>query len=197
MHLSGLDRATLLERLRALEARATEDQLQQLLITAERKRDQSALRDSEERIKAILDTAVEGIITIDERGILESYNLAAQKIFGYRPDEVIGKNVSMLMPMPYKKDHDSYIAYYRLTAQPKIIGIGREVIGLRKDGSTFPMDLSVSEVRLEKGRIFTGFVRDITERKRLEKEILEISESERRSIGHALHDGLSATLGGN
>ena len=186
----------MIERLRALEARSTEDQLQQLLITAERKRDQSALRDSEERLKAILDTAVEGIITIDERGLMESFNLAAQKIFGYRPDEVLGKNVNMLMPMPFKKDHDSYIANYRLTAQPKIIGIGREVIGLRKDGTTFPMDLSVSEVRLEKGRIFTGFVRDITERKRLEKEILEISERERRSIGHALHDGLSQHLAG-
>ena len=126
---SGFNRADLLERLRALEAKATEDQLQQLLITAERKRDQSALRDSEVRLRAILDTAVEGIITIDDRGIMESFNLAAQKIFGYHADEVLGRNVSMLMPMPYKREHDSYIANYRLTGQPRIIGIASSMCG--------------------------------------------------------------------
>jgi two-component system, LuxR family, sensor kinase FixL len=159
-----------------------------------RRRAESALRDSEERLRAILATAVEGIITIDEHGIIESFNLAAERIFGYRAAEVIGKNVSLLMPSPHHERHDSYLANYRSTGQAKIIGIGREVVGRRKGGAAFPMDLSVSEVRLAERRLFTGVVRDITERKRLEKEILEISERERRRIGHDLHDGLCQHL---
>lgn len=162
----------------------------------QRQRAASALRDSAERLRAILETAVEGIITIDERGIIESFNLAAEGIFGYRAAEVIGKNVSILMPSPHRQRHDSYIANYRHTGHAKIIGIGREVVGRRKDGTAFPMDLSVSEVRLADRRLFTGFIRDITERKRLEKEILEISERERRRIGHDLHDGLCQHLAG-
>ena len=114
------------------------------------------MRDSEERLRAILATAVEGIITIDEHGIIESFNLAAERIFGYRAAEVIGKNVSMLMPSPHREQHDSYLANYRRTGQAKIIGIGREVVGRRKDGTVFPMDLSVSEVRLAERRLFTG-----------------------------------------
>lgn len=161
-----------------------------------RTRAESALRDSEERLRAILATAVEGIITIDERGLIESFNRAAERIFGYQAAEVIGKNVSLLMPSPHHEQHDSYLAHYRRTGQAKIIGIGREVVGRRKDGTAFPMDLSVSEVRLAERRLFTGFVRDITERKRLEREILEISERERRRIGHDLHDGLCQHLAG-
>ena len=156
----------------------------------------SALRDSEERLRAILKTAVEGIITIDERGIIESFNLAAERIFGFKAAEVIGKNISILMPSPHQERHDSYLANYRHTGHAKIIGIGREVSGRRKDGTIFPMDLSVSEVRLAKRRVFTGFIRDITGRKRLEKEILEISEREKRRIGHDLHDGLCQHLAG-
>ncbi len=156
----------------------------------------SALRDSAERLRAILETAVEGIITIDERGIVESFNLAAERIFGFKAAEVIGKNISVLMPSPHHEQHDSYLANYRHTGHAKIIGIGREVAGRRKDGTIFPMDLSVSEVRLAKRRLFTGFIRDITERKRLEREILEISEREQRRIGHDLHDGLCQHLAG-
>jgi two-component system, LuxR family, sensor kinase FixL len=159
-------------------------------------RAESALRDSEERLRAILATAVEGIITIDEHGLIESCNLAAERIFGYRAAEVIGKNVSLLMPSPHHEQHDSYLANYRRTGQAKIIGIGREVVGRRKDGTIFPMDLSVSEVRLAERRLFTGLVRDITERKRLEREILEIGERERRRIGRDLHDGLCQHLAG-
>jgi PAS domain S-box-containing protein len=162
----------------------------------QRKRAASALRDSEERLRAILETAVEGIITINERGTIESFNLAAERIFGYRPAEVIGKNISVLMPAPHHEQHDSYLANYRHTGHAKIIGIGREVSGRRRDGTVFPMDLSVSEVRLAERRLFTGFIRDITERKRLEREILEISERERRRIGHDLHDGLCQHLAG-
>ena len=154
------------------------------------------MRDSGERLRAILATAVEGIISIDERGLIESFNLAAERIFGYQAAEIIGKNVSLLMPSPHHERHDSYLVNYRRTGQAKIIGIGREVAGRRKDGTIFPMDLSVSEVRLAERRLFTGLVRDITERKRLEKEILEISERERRRIGHDLHDGLCQHLAG-
>ena len=192
----GLSREQLIERLHALEAKSASHELQTAEQTFERKRARAALHDREERLRAILDTAVEGIITIDERGIIESFNSAAENIFGYKAGEIIGRNVSMLMPAPYRQQHDGYLANYQRTGHARIIGIGREVVGRRKDGSVFPMDLSVSEVKLEERRMFTGFVRDITERKRLEKEILEISDRERRSIGHGLHDGLCQHLAG-
>jgi len=162
----------------------------------QRQRAASALRDSAERLRAILETAVEGIITIDEHGIIESFNPAAERIFGYRAKEVIGKNVSVLMPSPHREQHDNYLGNYLHTGHAKIIGIGREIVARRKNGTVFPMDLSVSEVRLADRRLFTGFIRDITERKRLEKEILEISEREQRRIGHDLHDGLCQHLAG-
>lgn len=155
-----------------------------------------ALRDSEERLRGILQTAVEGIITIDERGIMESVNPAARKLFGYSQEEMVGQNVSMLMPEPYSSEHDRYLGNYLRTGKGKIIGIGREVVGRRKDGSLFPMDLSVGEVKLAGERFFTGIVRDITERKRLEKEILEISDREQRRIGQDLHDDLCQHLAG-
>ncbi len=154
------------------------------------------VRDREERLRAILETAVEGIITIDERGTIESFNPASEKIFGYEAAEVIGRNVNMLMPSPHREQHDGYLSNYRHTGHARIIGIGREVSGRRKNGSLFPMDLSVSEVELADRRLFTGFVRDITQRKQLEREILEISDREQRRIGHDLHDGLCQELAG-
>ncbi|MEX1055953.1 MAG: PAS domain S-box protein, partial [Rhodothermales bacterium] len=114
----------------------------------------------------------------------------------YSPEEVIGRNVKILMPSPYADEHDEYMRSYRETGRKRIIGIGREVIGRRKDGSTFPMELAVSEVDLGDRRIFTGIVRDITERRRLEHEILRISDQERRRIGQDLHDGLGQMLTG-
>ncbi len=156
----------------------------------------SAVRDGEERLRAILETAVEGIITIDERGLIESFNRASETIFGYTAAEVIGKNVSVLMATPHRERHDGYIENYQRTGHARIIGIGRETFARKKDGTLFPMDLSVSEVKLSDRRIFTGFIRDITERKRLEKEILEISEREQRRIGQDLHDGLCQHLAG-
>ena len=163
---------------------------------AQRRQAASDLRDSAERLRAILETAVEGIITIDERGIIESFNLAAERIFGYKAKEVIGRNVSLLMPSPHREQHDTYLGNYLRTGHAKIIGIGREIVARRKNGTVFPMDLSVSEVRLADRRLFTGFIRDITGRKRLEKEILEISEREQRRIGQDLHDGLCQHLAG-
>ena len=157
---------------------------------------ESAVRDREERLRAILETAVEGIITIDERGVIESFNSASENIFGYAAKEVIGKNVSVLMSTPHREQHDGYLDNYKRTGHAKIIGIGRETFARKKDGTLFPIDLSVSEVRLSDRRLFTGFIRDITERKRLEKEILEISEREQRRIGQDLHDGLCQHLAG-
>jgi PAS domain S-box-containing protein len=157
---------------------------------------EAALVESEARLRAILDTAVEGIVTINERGVIESFNAAAEKIFGWRAEEVLGRNVAVLMPAPYREEHNGYIDRYCRTGQAKIIGIGREVVGQRKDGAVFPMDLSVSEVRLPGRRIFTGFIRDITERKQMERQILEISDREQRRIGHDLHDGICQHLAG-
>jgi PAS domain S-box-containing protein len=157
---------------------------------------ESAVRDGAERLRAILETAVEGIITIDERGLIESFNPASEKIFGYQAAEVIGKNVNVLMSSPHREQHDRYISDYQHTGHARIIGIGRETIARKKNGTLFPIDLSVSEVKLSDRRIFTGFIRDITERKRMEKEVLEISEREQRRIGQDLHDGLCQHLAG-
>jgi two-component system sensor kinase FixL len=192
-----MSRAQLIARLKALEsARATSSADHARELSTQQELAQSAVKDREERLRAILETAVEGIITIDERGIIESVNAAAEDIFGYSAGEIIGKNVNMLMPAPHHAAHDGYLENYRRTGQAKIIGIGREVAGLRKNGTTFPMDLSVSEVKLAARRMFTGFIRDITERKQLEKEILEISDREQRRIGQDLHDGLCQHLAG-
>ena len=124
-----------------------------------------------ERLRAILDAAVDGIITIDERGTIETVNPAAVRIFGYEPEEIIGRNVRMLMPEPYHSEHDGYLKRYLETGERRIIGIGREVEGLRKDGTRFPIELAVSEAYAGGRRIFTGIVRDITDRKRIEEEL--------------------------
>jgi PAS domain S-box-containing protein len=160
------------------------------------KRMKDALSESEQRMRAIWETAAEGIITIDERGIVELLNPAACRIFGYQPEEVIGRNVKMLMPSPYRDNHDGYLANYLRTGHAKMIGIGREVVGQRKDGSLFPMELSVGEVRLGDRRLFTGLVRDISERRRLEQAVAAAAEQERARIARELHDGLGQQLGG-
>jgi PAS domain S-box-containing protein len=127
-----------------------------------------ALRDSAARLQAIVDTAVDGIITIDMHGTIESFNPAAVRLFGYTADEVIGHNVSLLMPSPYREEHDGYLTRYLRTGEPHIIGIGREVRGQRKDGTTFPVALAVSEMRLGTRRMFTGILHDLTARVQME-----------------------------
>ena len=127
---------------------------------------------SEAKHRAIVDNVVDGMITIDEHVIVQSFNPAAENIFGYGAEEVIGRNVNMLQPEPFHSQHDQYIKNYLQTGQKKIIGIGREVVGLRKDGTTFPLDLAVSEVRFAGKRLFTGIIRDITERKKNEEELV-------------------------
>lgn len=162
----------------------------------DRKRGEEALRENEQRMRAIVETAVEGIITIDETGIVELFNPAASGIFGYPPEEVIGQNVNMLMPPPYCDHHDGYLANYLRTGEAKIIGFGSEMVGQRKDGSLFPMELSVGEVRLGDRRLFTELVRDISERRQLEQAVSAAAEQERARIARELHDGLGQQLGG-
>lgn len=132
--------------------------------------------ESGQLLKAIIENAIEGIITIDERGTVESINPAALSLFGYKPEEVIGRNIKCLMPEPYQGEHDGYLHNYVSTGIKKIIGIGREVKGLRKDGSTFPFRLSVSEVIYENHKIFTGFVHDLSKQKEAEDQLLNYTE---------------------
>lgn len=154
------------------------------------------LSEQKQRLQAVVDTAAEGIVTIDERGVVDSMNAAAERLFGYRADEVIGRNVSLLMPSPHREQHDAYLARYCETGEAKIIGIGREVAGQRKDGTVFPLSLAVSEFTLGGRRIFTGLVRDLTERKRLEAAVTSSAEEERGRIARDLHDSLGQELGG-
>lgn len=154
----------------------------------------ASLRDREARLRAIVQTAVDAIVTIDEHGTVESVNPAAESLFGYPAAEVVGQNVKMLMPAPYQSEHDGYLRSYLRTGRQRIIGIGREVEGLRRDGTTFPMHLSVSEFRVGKRRMFTGIVHDITNRRRLERQIVEASAAEQQRIGQDLHDGLCQHL---
>jgi PAS domain S-box-containing protein len=137
--------------------------------TSRRKRAEQELRETSQRLQAILQTAVDGIITIDERGRIQSVNPATERLFGYAPAELLGQNIRILMPEPYRAGHDGYMEHYLRTGERKVIGIGREVRGRRKDGSIFPMELGVSETLLPQGRLFTGIVRDITARKRAER----------------------------
>jgi PAS domain S-box-containing protein len=123
-----------------------------------------SIKDSAARIQSILDTVVDGIITIDKAGTIKTFNPAAELIFGYGSDEVIGSNIKMIMPEPFRSQHDCYLANYLAGGPARIIGIGRVVEGLRKNGTTFPLDLAVSETKLDEELIFTGIVRDITER---------------------------------
>jgi two-component system, LuxR family, sensor kinase FixL len=131
------------------------------------------LRASEARWRSILESAVDAIVVIDARGRIEWFNPAAERLFGYTEAEMIGKNVNILMPSPYREEHDGYMAHYLTTGQKKIIGIGREVTGVRRDGTTFPVRLSVGEMEVNGERKFTGILADLSARVRMEERLRE------------------------
>lgn len=128
----------------------------------------------EAHLQSILDTVPDAMVVIDERGRMQSFSSAAERLFGWRAEEVIGRNVSMLMPPPYRDAHDGYINRYLTTQERRIIGIGRVVVGERRDGSTFPMELAVGEMKSGDHRFFTGFVRDLSERQETEKRLQDL-----------------------
>jgi two-component system, LuxR family, sensor kinase FixL len=149
-------------------------------------------------LQAIIETAPDGLIAIDERCLIRIFNPAAERLFQYRAGEIIGRNISCLMPSPDRERHDGYVARYLRTGEKRIIGIGRTVVGLRKDGSTFPMELAVGEARLGDQRLFTGFVRDLTERQRAERRLHELQaellQVSRLSIMGEMASGLAHEL---
>lgn len=128
----------------------------------------------EAHLRSILETMPDAMVVIDENGLVQSFSKAAERLFGYALDEVIGRNVSLLMPEPYRSSHDGYLQHYQTTGERRIIGIGRVVVGERKDGSTFPMELAVGEMRSGASRFFTGFVRDLTDRQKTEQRLHEL-----------------------
>jgi two-component system sensor kinase FixL len=154
----------------------------------ERKRAEAALRERETRLRAIFDTLTDAVVIIDEVGAIELFSPAAVRLFGYAPEEVVGRNVAMLMPSPYRERHDGYLAHYRDTGEKRIIGIGRVVVAQRKDGTTFPIELAVGEMRVDERRAFIGFIRDITERQGAERRVQELQ-------GELLHSSRLSTMG--
>ena len=154
----------------------------------ERKWAEQSLRLNEERMRAILNTATDAIITIDIKGIIASVNPATQRIFGYTEAELLGSNISVLMIPAYRDEHDGNILRFLLRGEANDIGFGHETTGRRKDGSTFAMNLYIS--RVEQLGLFTGIIRDISDQKELQKQVLESAAEEDRLIGHELHDGI-------
>lgn len=145
---------------------------------ADLRRAQANLAAREAHLRSILDTVPEAMVVIDERGAISSFSAAAERLFGYAESEVLGLNVKILMPSPHREAHDHYLNNYLRTGERRIIGIGRVVTGLRKDGTTFPMELSVGEATSDGQRIFTGFIRDLTSRQRIEEELRQAQKME-------------------
>lgn len=134
----------------------------------------SDLARREAHLRSILETVPDAMVVIDEAGLIRDFSQAAERLFGWKEAEVKGKNVSLLMPSPYREAHDGYLERYYRTGERRIIGVGRVVVGERRDGSTFPMELAVGEMRIDEGRFFTGFVRDLTERQQTETRLQEL-----------------------
>ncbi len=171
----------------------------------ERKQAEQSLRESETRIRTLVENMVDGVVTIDENGMIESFNPAAMKIFGYSAEDVIGKNVKILMPEPYRHEHDGYLEHYKSTGIAKIIGKGREVEGQHQNGFTFPLDLAVSEMWIGEQRKFVGIVRNITKRKQFEetlKKAIESAQAANRAkseflanMSHEIRTPMNAVIG--
>ncbi|MFT5086983.1 MAG: PAS domain S-box-containing protein [Planctomycetota bacterium] len=174
------------EDLRTLEQRNRELEAE----VVQRQQVETDLIDSREQIRTIIDTVVDPIITINDRGVIESANSSLVKVFGYRPEEVLGQNVKILMPEPYRNEYDGYLNRYLNTNEKQIIDVGSEVMGRRKDGTVFPMDLAVNEVHFKGRTLFIGIVRDITERKRMQEQVRKAQNLESLGIlaGGIAHD---------
>jgi len=165
-------------------------------IASERLGDEAPLMESEARLRAAIDSAVDAIITIDDHGTIEQINRAVERIFGYASDELIGRNVSCLMPSPDRERHDGYLERYRCTGERKVIGRGREIRALRKDGTTFAAELAVNEFVVSGRARFSGSIRDISERKRAELKLAETESRLRTAIAYDLHDSVGQLLAG-
>ncbi len=165
----------------------------------------SALHSSNSRLASILDNTLDGILAIHANGLIDSFNSAAERIFGYPASDVIGQNVKLLMPEPYHSEHDGYLKHYQQTGEKKIIGIGRQVTGMRKDGSVFPMDLAVSPMSVNGETMFVGLVRDITSRQQAEQALQKATVAAEKanqakseflsSMSHELRTPMNAILG--
>ena len=166
----------------------------------------TATREREERLRSMTQTAPDAIVVIDERGIIDTVNPATERLFGYSRAELVGKNVKILMPSPYREAHDAHLTRYRETGKKRVIGIGRVVVGRRKDGTTFPARLAIGEIVLDQGRLFTGFIHDITEREHIQQRAgvlqQELMHASRLSamgemasgIAHELNQPLTAIM---
>ncbi len=156
------------------------------------KRAEHGLRERESRLRAIMDTAPDAVITIDRQGIITNFNRAAEAIFGYSAAEAVGANVRLLMPAPYCDEHDDYLARYHRTGEKHVIGRRRELRGRRKNGNEFPLEVTVTDV--QDFGLFVGIARDLSDRRRLEKEVARASTFEQERIGQEIHDGLGQKL---
>ena len=166
----------------------------------------AAAREREKRLRSMTQTAPDAIVVIDETGVIDTVNPATERLFGYSRAELVGENVRILMPSPYREAHDAHLARYRETGEKRVIGIGRVVVGRRKDGTTFPARLAIGEIALDQGRLFTGFIHDITEREHIQRRAgvlqQELMHASRLSamgemasgIAHELNQPLTAIM---